>query len=150
KSTFRSAEKGPPRSIELEPGNAAAFASLGFLVLQRGEQGESEKLLRHALALDPSNYPATYDLGRLYVRLARYDEAVSLLTRGTSLSGNDPGVHYQLFLAYSRLKKREDADRELALFKRLEEERKRADEGQGSVKTPSSDILPPPAPGDLV
>jgi Flp pilus assembly protein TadD len=43
------------------------------------------------------------------------------LTRGVELNAKDPGVHYQLFLAYSRLRKKEEADRELAEFKRLDE-----------------------------
>ena len=33
-------------------------------------------------------------------------------------------MHYQLFIAYSRLKQTAEAERELALFKRLDEERK--------------------------
>jgi Flp pilus assembly protein TadD len=65
-----------------------------------------------------------YDLGRLLVRARRYDEALTFLKRGAELSPDDPGVHYQLFLVYSRVKEKPDADRELALFKRLEEARK--------------------------
>jgi tetratricopeptide (TPR) repeat protein len=57
----------------------------------------------------------------LLVKLRRYDEAVPLLLRGVELNAKDPGVHYQLFLAYSRLKKKDEADKELAEFKRLDE-----------------------------
>ncbi len=55
------------------------------------------------------------------MKLRRYEEAVPLLTRGVEFNAKDPGVHYQLFLAYSRLKKKDEADRELAEFKRLDE-----------------------------
>jgi hypothetical protein len=37
------------------------------------------------------------------------------------LNDKDPGVHYQLFLAYSRLRRKDEADKELAEFKRLDE-----------------------------
>jgi predicted Zn-dependent protease len=110
---------------------------------ERGQTGEAERLLRRALALDPDNYPATYDLGRLLVRLARYDEALSILERGTHLSEKDPGVHYQLFLAYSRLKRKEDANRELAAFKRLDDERKNGASENGGTMA-NTDELPAP------
>jgi Flp pilus assembly protein TadD len=74
----------------------------------------------------------------LLVRLKRYEEALPVLERGIVLGKNDPGIHYQLFIAYSRLKRKDDADRELARFKILEEARKQGDSGMGK------DELPPP------
>jgi tetratricopeptide (TPR) repeat protein len=78
-------------------------------------------LLRRAIELNPKGFPSYHDLGRLLVTLKRYEEAVPLLTRGIELNAKDPGVHYQLFLAYSRLKRKDEADKELAEFKRLDE-----------------------------
>ena len=86
----------------------------------------------------------SYDLGRLLVRLKRYEEALPILERGATLSGDDPGVHYQLFITYSRLRRKEDADRELATFKRLEEARKAGD--AGGMGKPADAEPPPPAP----
>ena len=100
---------------------------------------EAKILLRRAIALEPKNYPAHYDLGRLLVRLRRYDEALPILEQGVPLGQSDPGIHYQLFIAYSRLKRKEDADRELAKFKILEEARKRGNTGMSE-----KDELPPP------
>ncbi|HEY1404721.1 MAG TPA: tetratricopeptide repeat protein, partial [Pyrinomonadaceae bacterium] len=68
--------------------------------------------------------PAHYDLGKLLMRLRRYDEALSIFERGLALNDSDPGIHYQLFTVYSRLKRKPEAERELAVFKRLEEARK--------------------------
>ncbi|HKQ53343.1 MAG TPA: hypothetical protein VJT74_13295, partial [Pyrinomonadaceae bacterium] len=62
---------------------------------------------------------------RMLVKTRRYEEAIPVLKRGAMLKPANPGVHYQLFMAFSRLKRKEDADSELALFKRLEEERKK-------------------------
>ena len=82
---------------------------------------EAERLLRRAIQLDPKGYPSYHDLGRLLVKLRRYDEALPLLKRGAELNDKDPGIRYQLFLAYSRLKRKDEADKELAEFKRLDE-----------------------------
>jgi hypothetical protein len=55
------------------------------------------------------------------------------------MSNDDPGVHYQLFITYSRLKRKDEADRELARFKTLEEARKQSEGGMTQ-----KDDLPPP------
>jgi tetratricopeptide (TPR) repeat protein len=105
-------------------------------------------MLRRAIALNSKNFPAHYDLGKLLVRLKRYEEAVVILERAATMSATDPGIHYQLFTAYTRLKRKPDAERELAIFKRLEEARK-GSEGDNAVITPDgqppADTLPPPS-----
>jgi len=65
-----------------------------------------------------------------------------LLTRGVELNTKDPGVHYQLFLAYSRLNRKQDADRELAEFKKLDDVNKH---GATAIGVPAKDgeTLPP-------
>jgi hypothetical protein len=69
----------------------------------------------------------------MLVRLKRYEQAVPILERAATLTATDPGIHYQLFTAYSRLKRKVDAERELAVFKRLEEARKRDETSAGSA-----------------
>jgi Flp pilus assembly protein TadD, contains TPR repeats len=81
-------------------------------------------LLRRAIKLGDKHFYAHYDLGRLLVKTSRYGEAIPLLERARLLKPNNPDVHYQLFLAFVRLKRKDDADREMALFKKLDEQRK--------------------------
>ena len=107
--------------LKLQPDNADALSNLGYIASQRGENVEAERLLRRAIQLDPKAFPSYHDLGRLLVKLRRYDEALPLLKRGVELNDKDPGIRYQLFLAYSRLKQKDEADKELAEFKRLDE-----------------------------
>jgi tetratricopeptide (TPR) repeat protein len=104
---------------------------------------EAERLLRRSIQLDPKAYPSYHDLGRLLVKLRRYDEALPLLKRGVELNDKDPGIRYQLFLAYSRLKRKDEAERQLAEFKRLEEVNRHAATPLG--ETPP---LPVAASGD--
>jgi hypothetical protein len=75
----------------------------------------------------------------LLVRTKRYDEAIGVLSDAARLRARDPGVHYQLFIAYTRLKRKDDANRELAVFKQYEGERKaRRAEGEEQIE----DTLP--------
>jgi tetratricopeptide (TPR) repeat protein len=140
------------RALAIQPNNADVLANLGYINSERGHYDEAEKLLRQALALNGEHFPANYDLGRLLTRLKRYDEALPILEHGASLSALDPGIHYQLFLTYSRLKRKTDADRELAVFKRLEEARKKGDtsmEGSATVEPSPPDRVERIAPQSI-
>jgi tetratricopeptide (TPR) repeat protein len=123
------------------------LSSLGYIASQRGQNEEAERFLRRAIELDPKSYPPYHDLGRLLVKTRRYDEALPILTRGAALNTTDAGVHYQLFLAYSRLKKKDEADRELAEFKRLEEGNKHSatplGDGVKSAAGMAVEVTPP-------
>jgi len=70
------------------------------------------------------------------------------LQRGAGLNKEDPGVHYQLFLAYSRLRRKTDADRELAIFKQFEEQRKHGPTplGGGTSGMATGEALTSPPP----
>ena len=65
-----------------------------------------------------------------------------MLEAAARIRESDPGVRYQMFLALSRLGRKEEAARELALFKKLDEERqaRRA----GGAEEQVEDALPPP------
>jgi tetratricopeptide (TPR) repeat protein len=130
------------RSLAIKANNADVLANLGFIYSERGQYADAEKFLRQALAIDGKHFPANYDLGRLLARLKRYNEALPILEFGATLSTSDPGIHYQLFLTYSRLKRKPDAERELAIFKRLEGARK-----QGETSMEGSATVEPPPPG---
>ena len=79
------------------------------------------------------------------MKLRRYDEALPLLQRGVELNDKDPGIRYQLFLAYSRLKRKDEADRELAEFKRLDEVNRHGATPLGQTMKPGmeGETLPP-------
>jgi len=112
------------KSLALDSNNVNALAQLGFVLLERGRPAEAETTLRRAININDKHFYANYDLGRLLVRSHRYDQALPILEHAVTLKPNNPGVHYQLFMALSRLKRKDDADRELATFKQLDEARK--------------------------
>ena len=105
---------------------------------------EAETFLRRAIAINDKHFYANYDLGRLLVKSRRYEQALPILEHAATLKMNNPAVHYQLFLAFSRLKRKEEADRELATFKELDEARKARSRSDGEID--DEDIQNPPAP----
>ena len=69
-----------------------------------------------------------------------------ILGHAAALKPKDPSVHYQKFIALSRLKRKAEADRELAVFKQLDEARqnqpRQVDDSELENVDPSS--APPP------
>jgi cytochrome c-type biogenesis protein CcmH/NrfG len=81
--------------------------------------------LKRALELRPTHVEAHLTLGQVYMRQRRYAEAQAVLQRAIDLRPDYTQAHYQLFLAYSRTGQPELAEKQLAIFKALEEEDKR-------------------------
>lgn len=72
--------------IQLEPDNAIALNTLGYLWVDRGERlGEARELLMRAIALTPDD-PAIIDsVGWLHFRTGNYPEALTYLRRAFQL-----------------------------------------------------------------
>jgi tetratricopeptide (TPR) repeat protein len=134
------------RSLALRPDNADALAQLGFILTEVGRYKEAEETLRRAVSLSGKHFYAHYDLGRLLVKTRRYQEAIPVLERGAEIKAGNPGVHYQLFMAFSRLKLKEESDRELALFKKLEEESKKRRRDEDEIQNVEADVANPAEP----
>jgi tetratricopeptide (TPR) repeat protein len=139
---YEAAEAALRRSLRLKPGSADALAQLGFVVGERGRDAEAERVLREAIGREARHFYANYDLGRLLVRGRRYGEALKVLGAAARIRESDPGVRYQMFLALSRLGRKEEAERELALFRKLDAERKARPAGVEEEQI--EDVLPPP------
>ena len=76
------------------------------------------------------------------MKLKRYEEALVVLKHAATLKARNPSVHYQMFIALSRLRQKDAAEKELAIFKQLEAERKarsrfEEDDVENPEKTPS-------------
>jgi tetratricopeptide (TPR) repeat protein len=130
-------------SLTLQPDNVNALAQLGFVLQERDKTVEAERTLRRALAINDKHFYANFDLGRLLVKSRRYEEAIPILRHAALLKPGNPGVHYQLFITFSRLKSKADADKELAIFKQLDEARE-ARRKQGAEEEDIEDNIPQP------
>ena len=81
----------------------------------------AERYLKHAAELDPTLAAAYVTWGRLYARANRYSEAAPLFERAVSLEPDLLEAHYQLGRVLMKLKRRDEANRELGIFKQLSE-----------------------------
>jgi Flp pilus assembly protein TadD len=58
-------------------------------------------------------------LGFCLVMLKKWDEAIPPLQMATRLEEGNPSAHYNLALAYSRAGKREEAEKEFAIHRKM-------------------------------
>lgn len=80
------------RILQLEPDNAVALNSLGYLLTDNKQRyGEAELLLNKALALKPNDPVIIDSLGWLHFRTGNYPEALLQLRRAYSISP-DPAI----------------------------------------------------------
>jgi tetratricopeptide (TPR) repeat protein len=114
------------QAIALSPKVAALhyLAADTMLKMSNADTVRAEKYLRHAVELDPNLAAAYLTLGRLYARANRYSEAAPLLERAVSLQPALVEAHYQLSRVLVKLKRTDEANRELELFKQLNEKQK--------------------------
>lgn len=90
------------RALEMEPGNADAFAARGLVRVAEGEFEAAEQDILRAIALDPEYWRHYSDLGVVYFAMGRLDQASEQFSRAISLEPGSPIPHYQLgvILAY--------------------------------------------------
>jgi tetratricopeptide (TPR) repeat protein len=108
----------------------AKLGSLHYLVADtllktsNADTTRAEKHLRRATELDPTLAGAYLAWGQLYARANRYNEAAPLLERALTLQPELVEAHYQLSRVLVRLKRTDEANRELEIFKQLNEKQK--------------------------
>jgi Flp pilus assembly protein TadD len=108
------------------PRAAEGHLGLGVILVKRGGSNAEEGLkeLSRALEINPDLYEARVALGRALVARGRAAEAVEHLRRAAELAPGNPEPHYQLSIAYRRLGRKEEADAESEIVKRIHESRR--------------------------
>lgn len=123
-------------AVARRPGAAEGHLGLGVLLVKRGGAGTDEGLkeLGRALEINPNLYEARVTLGRTLVVRGRAAEAVEHLRRAAELAPGNPEPRYQLVIAYRRLGRKEEADRESAVIKRIHESRRGAAQAGAPIR----------------
>ena len=75
----------------------------------------------NAAKLDPDMVPALISLGEAYASAGRVEDAVAPLKRATELDPQNVDAHYRLSVVYRRLGRNQEADQELAAYKKAYE-----------------------------
>jgi tetratricopeptide (TPR) repeat protein len=113
------------RNFELElkadPQNAGAEGVLGELAAKAGDQAGAIEHFKRATTLDGGFAEAFIGLGSSLVSEKRFAEAVQPLETAVKLAPDDPMAHYNLAVALSRVGRKEDADREFAIHRKMQE-----------------------------
>ena len=113
------------KELKVDPFHVLAQIRLGEIHVYRSEHEKAIPGLRAALEMDSKSAAAHAALGRAYLLARRVDEAAEILERSVKLDPDDKQTRYQLSIAYRRQGRREEAEREFAVFTRLGQEESR-------------------------
>lgn len=99
----------------------APFLYLARLLIRLQRHEESVAPLKRAMALDVASSEARTLLGQALTHLRQYGEALRVLSDAVALAPQDKTAHFLLMTVYNRLGRRDDAAREMQLFRAIEE-----------------------------
>jgi len=112
------------RSIALAPTQSESYYRLGLLDLDAGEYDAAAKTLQKALQQKPSDAAALTALGRVEFEQKHYPEATSLLQQAISRDQTIQESHYYLGLTLARMGRTQEANEQLEIAARLEQQQK--------------------------
>jgi tetratricopeptide (TPR) repeat protein len=112
------------KAVALLPTHIPALVGLATIYLKREEPDQALAYARRAVQANASDFSAHIELGRALLAKEDPAGAAAELEEAVKLSPASVEARYSLASAYSRLGRKEDAARELAEFKRLQERAK--------------------------
>lgn len=113
--------------LKIDPQNAGAEGVLGELAAKGGDQAGAIEHFKRATTLDSGFAEAFIGLGTSLVTEKRFAEAVAPLETAVRLAPDDPRAHYNLAVALSRVGRKDEADREFAIHRKMQEANPPAD-----------------------
>ena len=120
-TTMQDAQKEFEAELKIDPTNAGAEFVLGKLALDPATLKDAIAHFSRAVKLDASFVEAYVELGNALILADRAAEAVKPLETAVKFQPENPMPHFRLSNAYNRLGRKEDAQRELSLYKELSE-----------------------------
>jgi tetratricopeptide (TPR) repeat protein len=109
------------QELKIDPQNAGAEGVLGELALQANQWPDAIDHFTRATKLDSGFAEAYVGLGSSLIAEKRFPEAVPVLETAVKLQPDNPTAHYNLAIALSRTGRKEDADREFAIHRKMQE-----------------------------
>ena len=110
--------------MAVSPDDVEDEYNLAYVLLRQSKTDEAMTHLRAVLARNPDHPGANYQLGKALLDGGQTKEAITYLEAASRLSPGLDYVHYQLQMAYRKEGRREDADRELAVYKQIKTEKR--------------------------
>lgn len=115
------AKKNFEQELKIDPQNAGAEYVLGELARQSNQFPEAVDHFSRATKLDASFAEAYLGLGSSLIGEKRYADALQPLQTGVKLQPENPAGHYDLATALSRTGHKEEAEREFAIHRKMQE-----------------------------
>jgi len=109
------------QELKIDPQNAGAEGVLGELARQAEQWPDAIDHFTRATKLDSGFAEAYLGLGSALLAEKRFPEAVPPLEIAVKLQPDNPSAHYNLAVALSRSGHKEDADREFAIHRKMQE-----------------------------
>jgi len=113
------------REIELFPDDVLARVELAFALLARGREQEAVAPAEAAARLAPGLFATHLVLGRALVATGQLTRGIRELETAAGMAPQIPEVHIALARAYARAGRKADADRANAVFRALDEARRK-------------------------
>ena len=107
------------KELQIDPQNAGAEFVLGEMARQESQWDEAIAHFSRATRLDTTFGDAFMSLGFSLVAAKRYEEAIPPLQVAVRLQQDNPSAHYNLAVALSRTGKKDEAEKEFAIQRRL-------------------------------
>ncbi len=121
-TTFRDAKKEFEEELTINPKNPGAEYVLGEIARQQDQWPEAIEHFAKAVQLDSTFVDALIGWGRALTDGGKPDHAVAPLERAAKLQSANPAVHYHLAIALDRAGKKDEANKEFALYKQTSEQ----------------------------
>ena len=115
------AKKNFEQELKIDPQNAGAEYVLGELARQSSQWPEAVDHFSRATKLDASFAEAYLGLGASLIAEKRFADALRPLEAGVKLQPENPAGHYDLATALSRTGHKEEAEREFAIHRKMQE-----------------------------
>jgi predicted Zn-dependent protease len=126
-----SAEDEYRAELKLDPGNPQALSMMGVILLDRGQAKQAIPYLAKGLEANPHIAYLQRKMGQALLESGDTEQAVGHLKQATALDSQEASAHFLLWKAYRALDRRNDAARELDLFRKLQSQPKTAAEMPG-------------------
>ena len=113
------AKKQFEAELKIDPDNAGAEYVLGELAREAQQWPEAVQHFSQATKLDAGFGDAFLGLGQSLISSQQYAKAILPLQEAVKLEPLNPATHYLLATAYSRTGRKEEADKEFAIHRRM-------------------------------
>lgn len=97
-------------ALDLDPGFAAAWGNLGYVLDAAGRKREAEGAYRRAIALDPHELQNSLNLGALLTALRRPDAALDVYGDAIAHGHDAPALHSNLGMALASAGREREAE----------------------------------------